>query len=555
MDDNVRRVLEVLAVARKQLRAHPMPVLAAAGFVVCTAAMFTGARVEAARATNPPVDWLGLLAPGAVGSSVTWPAVGLLTAVIVLVALWIGTTLVVRRRRVSPRQVWWTLLAWAVPFAVGPPLFGTTVYSYIAYGLLQHDGHDPYQVGPAALGTDPIVAAVDPTARAVPSAAGPLGSVLQHAAVTASNTNVLGALIILRVVGVLSVIWIGRLAAELAPRRAALAIALTALSPPALLYVVSAARLDGLAIGLLLAALAAARRGRWLIAVGATALAGCVLPQMLVAVPFVIAVHAIGRATTIDLAGRMKRAGVDVALAAAVISAAGFAQPDGFGWIRATAHQFGTRTPFAAASVIGEVLAPVVRASSYDDRFASGAVTALTAALCVIGYLLGTVRRRPLARSIGYALLAAALLGLLLQPWYLLWGTVVLAPTATGVRRRWVVALVAVSAVLSPQGFVPSVAAHVTASLLGAAAVAAAATIVWRRSRSARERDEAGAARRHRRDVAGLRHLRWPGRRDLDRPQDGLEHGDCLDHGEGGAEAAPDPAPERDPRGRRRVLP
>jgi alpha-1,6-mannosyltransferase len=362
-------------------------------------------------------------------------------------------------------------------------------------------------------------------------------------------------LIILRVVGVLSVIWIGRLAAEIAPRRAALAITLTAMSPLALLYVVSSARLDGLAIGVLLAALAAARRGRWRTAVGASALAGCVLPQMLLAVPFVIAMHAMGRGTASDLRGRVQRAGVDVLIAAAVISAAGFGQPDGFGWIRATAHQFGTRTPFAAASVIGEVLAPVVSASSYDDRFASGAVTALTAALCVIGYLLGTVRRRPLARSIAYALLAAALLGLLLQPWYLLWGTLVLAPTATGIRRRWVVALVAVGAVLSPPGFAPSVAAHVTAGLLAAAAVAAAATIVGRRARSAREGDETGAARRHRRDVAGLRHLRWPGRRNLDGPQDGLEHGDRLDHRERGAEATPDPTPERDPSGRRRVLP
>src|SRR5579875_1821825 len=288
MDDHVRRVLDTLAVARKQLHAHPMPALGAAGFIICTVLVLAGARVEAARATNPPVDWFGLLQPGGVGTSATWPAIALLASVVTLVALWVGTAVVVRRRRCASVQVWWTGLAWAAPLLVGPPLFGTSVYSYVSYGLLQRAGRDPYQFGPAALGADPMVAGVDPAARSVPSVAGPLGTALQHLTVTASNGNALGALIILRVVAVLCAIWIGRLAAELAPRRAALAITLTALSPLMLLYVVSAARLDGLLVALLLASLVAARRRRWTLAVGAAAVAGCLLPQGLIAVPFVI---------------------------------------------------------------------------------------------------------------------------------------------------------------------------------------------------------------------------------------------------------------------------
>jgi hypothetical protein len=349
---------------------------------------------------------------------------------------------------------------------------------------------------------------------------------------------------------VLAAVWIGRLAADLAPRRAAAVVTLTALNPLVLLYVISAARLDGILVAVLLLAMAAARRRHWFAAVATTALAACVLPQGLLAVPFVIAVHVLDARKSQSVRDRLAVLGVDVLIAAAVVAAAGFAIRDGFGWVAATAHQFGSHTPFGAASVIGAVLAPAVPDAPYDDLFASGAVTALTAAACVVGYLLLTVRRRPLPRSVGYALLAVALLGLVLLPWYLLWGTVLLAPAATGPRRRWVLALTGLGAVLNPAGFSDAVGARVTAGIV---VVAACGWWVWRRS--ARERDDPRTPRRHRRDVARLRHLLRPGRRDVDEAQHGLQHGDRLNHRQRGAQTAPDAAAERDPGGRRRVLP
>ena len=550
MDDSVRWALGEPAAARKQLRARPLPVLGAAGFVVSVAIVLAGARVEASRATTPPVDWLGLMYGYGVAGPNRSAAVALFAGVVALVGLWWAMAALVRRRRVPLKQVYWTALAWGTPLAVGPPLFGTTVYSYVAYGLLQRGGRDSYYASPAALGSDPIVAAVDPAARNVPSTAGPLGSVVQHIAVSASNGSALGAVIILRVVAVLAAVWVARLAAEIAPRRAAAAVTLTALSPLVLLYVVSAARLEGVLAALLLLSVASARRGRWLWAVLAAALAGCLLPQGLLAVPFVIAAHALRSRRARPLRRRLLVVARDVVLAGAVIIAFGFGVPDGFGWIRATAHQFGTRTPFGAASVIGAVLAPAVPGASYDDRFASGAVTALTAAVAVIGYLLVTARRRPLPDSLGYALLAAALLGLVLQPWYFLWGTTVLAPLATGARRRWILALTAAACVLNPPGFPDPVAARITAVTL---AVAAAAAVLWRMS--ARKRDDARSAGRNGRDIARLRHLRWPGRRDLHQAQNGLQHADGLHHSQRRAQAAADAAAERDPGRRGRVLP
>jgi alpha-1,6-mannosyltransferase len=70
-------------------------------------------------------------------------------------------------------------------------------------------------------------------------------------------------------------------------------------------------------------------------------------------------------------------------------------------------------------------------------------------AALVIGALLLTVRRRDPLATCGIALLTLALLGPVLYPWYLVWGSVPLA-MAGGVPRRGLLTLLgAIGAVLS----------------------------------------------------------------------------------------------------------
>ena len=54
----------------------------------------------------------------------------------------------------------------------------------------------------------------------------------------------------------------------------------------------------------------------------------------------------------------------------------------------------------------------------------------------------------------------------MLRPWYLLWGVLCLAPTATGTRRIMVLALSAAGCVLVPPGVSPRVAYAITGGLL-----------------------------------------------------------------------------------------
>jgi alpha-1,6-mannosyltransferase len=108
--------------------------------------------------------------------------------------------------------------------------------------------------------------------------------------------------------------------------------------------------------------------------------------------------------------------------------------------------------PFAPATGIGNLIGLIVSSASYDDLAAGGRITAAAAGLTVIGYLYVTVRTRPLERTIGFGLLAAAILAPVVYPSYLLWGTLCLAPTATGARRDWVIALSCAACVLTPAG-------------------------------------------------------------------------------------------------------
>jgi hypothetical protein len=325
----------------------------------------------------------------------------------------------------------------------------TTAYSYAAFGLMQRQGRDPYDSGPVVLGSRAILAAIEPGSRGTPSGVGPLGTLLQHLAISSVGGSTLGTVIAFRVIGVLAAIAIGRCATQLAGPQPSRALALTVLNPLLLLYIVSAAHLDGVMIALVLGALVAASQRRWLWSIALACLAGCVSGQAFVAVPAIVVAHWLGRRRVPSwlLIGR------DVLVAAAVTVACHLVVSDGFGWLGTVSKQFSAHPPFSIASAIAKVLAPVVRGASYDDLAAGARITTVTATVCALAYLFATCRRRALERTVAYSLLALALFAPLLYPWYLLWGLLGLAPVASGNRRVVVLALSAAGCLLVPPGF------------------------------------------------------------------------------------------------------
>ena len=114
-------------------------------------------------------------------------------------------------------------------------------------------GHDPYTTGPSALGWGPTLAAVDPSWRNEPSPYGPLATLAEHLSVMLGGGTALGAVILLRLFAIGSVIAIGVLAVRLAgPERSGTALALTILNPLMLMHVVGGVHFEGLMCALLL---------------------------------------------------------------------------------------------------------------------------------------------------------------------------------------------------------------------------------------------------------------------------------------------------------------
>jgi hypothetical protein len=449
VNDLAEKALHGLDIARRAAIARPMRSFAVLGFGIATAVVVAGGRVNAEQPTRPVTGWFGLQHAHGLPSHRWIPGAIMLATVVALALLWLGVVRFVRRHEQPESRIWLVSGAWALPFVLGPPLLGTTVQTYVAFGLLQRNGLSPYDFGPARLGTNPIVAAIDPAVRDTASSAGPLGTFVQHLAVSVSAGSALGGLLVLRGLAVICTVFIGRLAVDLAGPSRARALSLTILNPLVLLYVVSAARLDGLMLVFVLAALSAASQRRWLVAVALACIAGSISGQGFLLIPAIVAVHLLGRRSVPIwlLLGR------DLLVAAATTVAAAFAVDDGFGWISTVSKQFSAHPPYSIASAVAKLLTPIVRGASYDDLAAGARITVVTAMVCVVVYLVVTVRQRALERTVGYAFLALALLSPVTYPWYLLWAVVCLAPAATGVRRVAVLALSVVACLVNPPGF------------------------------------------------------------------------------------------------------
>jgi hypothetical protein len=449
LNDFAAKALHAVNVAQAEIRGRPVLSLAVAGCAVSCLTVYAGARGAAARATGSITTWFGLLTTQEVSRTDNGAGIVCVLGIGALILLWLAAISALRSARRTEAQVWTVAAAWATPFLLGPPLLDTHVYLDTARGMLQRLGRSPYTTGVGSLPDSPIVNAVDPSSRSSSSAAGPLGTVIDHLAVAASGGHVLGAVVILRALAVVSFVALGRSAADLAGTRRCEALTLVVLNPLTLLHVVNGAHPDGLMMALIVTALVAANQRRWLRAVTLVAIAGAVLPVALVVAPVIIAVH-LGTRRGAAVGTALLR---DVAVTLAVVFGLGFAVSHGLRWMHNADDQFSDYTSYAPANLIGRVLSPVVPGASFDDLAAGGRVTGIIAVVAIAGYLVVSARYRPVELSAGYALLATALLAPDIHPWFVLWAVACLGPVATGLWRTTVVVLSAVASLVLVPGF------------------------------------------------------------------------------------------------------
>lgn len=383
--------------------------------------------------------WLGSLQDG-VGRVVA--TVVLLVGVLLILSAWLR--LYPRDDGVDVSRV--TLVLWSLPLLLAPPLFSNDAYSYAAQGRIVQLGMDPYTVSPRQLGGS-YAAQVDPAWLTTPAPYGPLGLQIQHLVVSLSGNDPYAAAVAMRVPAlaalVVMVVLLPRLARTFGkdPR---FALWLGVLNPLTVLHLLGGAHNDAVMIALVVVAVWLATKRRLVLASLAVALAAAVKQPALVAVVAVGLLSAPAPAAA--LAGRWTRVRVGYVAAASAIALAGFAAVTaasglGYGWTAAMGVPGATRNYVSPSTSLGSLLEIALRLGGHDAGadLALPATRAAALLVCAVVLVWLLLRKAPAHPVTALVLMFTALVvcAPTVQPWYVLWGGVMLGLTTLGRVRLW----------------------------------------------------------------------------------------------------------------------
>jgi hypothetical protein len=300
-------------------------------------------------------------------------------------------------------------------------------------------------VGPSAV-PGPFLEEVGSLWLDTPAPYGPLFLLLGHLQVSVTGEHVYLGALVQRAVAMIGVFLIARYLPRLARAYRVDPVMATwvgLLNPLVLMHFVSGAHNDALMAGLLLAGLWFARDGRPWLGVAVVALAGTIKVPALVGLGFVGLIWA-GAGASLRL--RALRWGQAAVASLGVFLVINAVSGLGFGWVGAL------DTPGIVRSWISPVTTLAVGTGWLVDTlgFAVAGDTVLSAfrVVATLGVLVFAAYRllrprpdRSPVRACGEVLFLLAAFGPVIQPWYLLWGMIVLA--AGGLSRRelpWIVA-------------------------------------------------------------------------------------------------------------------
>jgi hypothetical protein len=382
------------------------------------------------------------------------------------------------------RELLTTLVQWGAPLMVTPPLFSKDVYSYAAQGAMVLHGLNPYQHGTATLDS-PLAGNVDAMWQHTPAPYGPVFLVLAARVIGITGEQNATAVFGLRVLAVLGVllmaVYVPRLAGHLGVDPGS-ALWLGVLNPLVLVHLVAGAHNDALLIGLLVAGLTLVLDG--LPALGVTV---CAL-ALLVKAPAGLALAFCVPMWTQQLHGRLRylrAALLTGAAAAGTVAVVSAACGLGYGWVAALQTPGQVRNWLSVTTTMGQftgLVASWFGAGEHVDgaiaawRGAGGLVAGLVCAV-----LLVRARRIGPVPAVGTGLIAVVALGPVVQPWYLLWGFVVLAAASRDEGVRSLVAgSSAVTAMLLMPGGGPLEPRDIVEAICVGAVVAVVAVLVER---------------------------------------------------------------------------
>ena len=328
---------------------------------------------------------------------------------------------------------------WVLPLLIGPPLFSQDLYSYAAQGAMVTQGINPDHAGPDALGVaNAYYPYVDQLWGASPAPYGPVFMIIDAGIVTLTGHHVLASIVGLRLLALGGVALLGvflPMMARALNRDAGTVFALAVLNPVVLLHLIAGGHNDALMLGLLVAGLAMAQRRRPVAGIVLCALAAMVKAPAAMGIIYIGWQWAGAGAPWRNRIRPLVTAGlISGALSVVVTAATGL----GWGWVKALDNPSVVRSILDPVTALGMLIGWMTH--SMGLPIGAHLMLHVTRTLGLMGavgscaWLLWHSERLGLIKAVGLSLLAFVLLGPVVQPWYLAWGLVLLAPLGF---RRW----------------------------------------------------------------------------------------------------------------------
>ena len=370
--------------------------------------------------------------------------------------------------KMSRSQIDRTVILWALPLLIAPPMYSKDVYSYLAQSQIARIGLDPYQVGPApGLGLDHVFTLSVPSMwRDTPAPYGPLFLWMGEGISAITGDNIVAAVLFHRLavlLGVGLIVWATPRLARRCGVAEVSALWLGPCNPLLFMHLVAGIHNEAIMLGLMLAGTEFALRGvestarliprpthwprsradasEWLplamLVTGTVliALSSQVKLPGLLAIGFVAMALAWrwGGSVTAFLLASFSLSAISVAVMAVI----GWLSGMGFGWLFTLGTANVVRSWMSPPTLIALGTGQVGILLGLGDHTTS--VLGLTRAMGVIiiavlvtWLLLAVLRGRlhPVG-GLGVAMGVTVLFFPVVQPWYLLWAIVPLATWAT----------------------------------------------------------------------------------------------------------------------------
>ncbi len=371
--------------------------------------------------------------------------------------VWWGMARLYRRRRGVPfKTMMGVFTLWALPVLVIAPLFSRDAYSYAAQGEMVSHHMNPYLYGPFELGNNSYTAPVDPLWGNAPAPYGPMFLQLDGFFARITFHNELATIVLLRLLALVGVLLIAACVPRLAKlyhRDGAELFTLMVLNPVTIFHLIGGAHNDALMLGLLVAGLTLAKEKHpiW----------GIVLCSLATAVkaPAALGILYIGWSwlgAGIPVKERVRPVVTAGLIGLGILGFFSWVTGLGWGWVTILGTPGVVKSWSSPTTSIAYVITGVAHVAHLGLGF-NGILSVtrflglLASAVAGLWLLLNSDRIGTL-KALGLTLLIFVLLGPVVQPWYLSWGLVLLAPVALGQLRSFVIGLSMVTAFLELPG-------------------------------------------------------------------------------------------------------